>query len=50
MVDLKNLSDQLSELTIVEAAELVQTLEKKWGVSGQAMQTQAASPSEEKKS
>jgi len=49
MVDLKNLSDQLSELTIVEAAELVQTLEKKWGVSGQAMQAQATSPSEEKK-
>jgi large subunit ribosomal protein L7/L12 len=49
MVDLKNLSDQLSELTIVEAAELVQTLEKKWGVSGQAIQSQTASPSEEKK-
>ncbi len=33
MADLQKIVDQLSSLTILEAAELVKTLEEKWGVS-----------------
>lgn len=36
MADLANLVDQLSELTLLEAAELVKLLEEKWGVSAAA--------------
>ena len=36
MTDLTNLVEQLSKLTILEAAELVKTLEEKWGVSAAA--------------
>ncbi len=36
MADLEKLMDQLSELTVIEAAELVKMLEDKWGVSAAA--------------
>jgi len=36
MADLEKLMDQLSELTVLEAAELVKMLEEKWGVSAAA--------------
>jgi len=36
MADLNKLMDELSELTVLEAAELVKMLEEKWGVSAAA--------------
>lgn len=42
MADLNAIVDQLSSLTVLEAAELVKQLESKWGVSA------AAAPVEEK--
>ena len=36
MADLKKLMDSLSELSVLEAAELVTMLEEKWGVSAAA--------------
>jgi large subunit ribosomal protein L7/L12 len=36
MADLEKLVEQLSELTVIEAAELVKKLEEKWGVSAAA--------------
>jgi len=36
MADIKKLAEQLSELTVLEAAELVKTLEEEWGVSAAA--------------
>ena len=36
MADLKKLIEQLSELTVIEAAELVKALEEEWGVSAAA--------------
>lgn len=36
MADLDKLVEQLSELTVIEAAELVKKLEEKWGVSAAA--------------
>ena len=36
MADLNAISDQLSELTVMEAAELATLLEEKWGVSAAA--------------
>ncbi len=36
MADLDKIVDQLSELTVLEAAELSQKLEEKWGVSAAA--------------
>jgi large subunit ribosomal protein L7/L12 len=36
MADLNVISDQLSELTVMEAAELAKLLEEKWGVSAAA--------------
>jgi large subunit ribosomal protein L7/L12 len=45
MADLQALTDQLSKLTLLEAAELVKTLEEKWGVkaaSGGGMMMMAA--------
>ena len=44
MTDLTNLVEQLSKLTILEAAELVKTLEEKWGVSAAAPVAIAAAP------
>jgi large subunit ribosomal protein L7/L12 len=36
MADIKKIKDQLSELTVLEAAELVTMLEEEWGVSAAA--------------
>jgi large subunit ribosomal protein L7/L12 len=36
MADINKLVDQLSELTVLEAAELAKALEEKWGVSAAA--------------
>ena len=36
MADIEKIADQLSELTILEAAELTKLLEEKWGVSAAA--------------
>lgn len=36
MADLEKLVEQLSELSVLEAAELVKLLEEKWGVSAAA--------------
>jgi len=36
MADLSKLMEELSELTVLEAAELVKMLEEKWGVSAAA--------------
>ncbi len=57
MADLNTIVDQLSTLTLMEAAELVKKLEEKWGVSaaaapvvvaGGAPGGAAAAPAEEK--
>ena len=37
MADLNTIVDQLSALTVMEAAELVKKLEEKWGVSAAAV-------------
>ena len=44
MADLNALVDQLSELTVLEAAELSKLLEEKWGVSAAAPVAVAAAP------
>jgi large subunit ribosomal protein L7/L12 len=36
MADLQQIVDQLSDLTVIEAAELSKMLEEKWGVSAAA--------------
>jgi large subunit ribosomal protein L7/L12 len=36
MADIEKLIDELSKLTVLEAAELVKALEEKWGVSAAA--------------
>jgi large subunit ribosomal protein L7/L12 len=36
MADLQKLADELSQLTVLEASELVKVLEEKWGVSAAA--------------
>ena len=36
MADLTAIADQLSTLTVMQAAELVKMLEEKWGVSAAA--------------
>ncbi|MBP7950857.1 MAG: 50S ribosomal protein L7/L12 [Verrucomicrobiales bacterium] len=54
MADINNIVDQLSGLTILQAAELVKALEEKWGVSAAAVAAPAgggaaaAAPVEEK--
>ena len=54
MPDLNTIVDQLSTLTVMEAAELVKKLEEKWGVSAAAAPVMmaaagaAAAPVEEK--
>ena len=55
MADLSKLVDELSSLTVLEAAELAKLLEEKWGVSaaavavaGPAVGGAAAAPAEEK--
>ena len=44
MADLQKLTDDLSQLTVLEAAELVKLLETKWGVSAAAPVAMAAAP------
>jgi large subunit ribosomal protein L7/L12 len=44
MADLKKLVDDLSALTVLEAAELSRLLEEKWGVSAAAPVAAAAAP------
>ena len=44
MADITKLVDQLSELTVLEAAELAKALEEKWGVSAAAPVAVAAAP------
>src|SRR5512135_1139440 len=36
MADIQTIANQLSELTVMQVAELVKTLEEKWGVSAAA--------------
>ena len=51
MADLNKIIDELSTLTVVEAAELSKQLEEKWGVSAAvatAAPAAAAAPAEEK--
>jgi large subunit ribosomal protein L7/L12 len=55
MADLQKIADQLSGLTVLEAAELAKMLEEKWGVSAAAPVAMmaagggaAAAPAEEK--
>ena len=42
MADLQQIVDQLSDLTVIEAAELSKLLEEKWGVSAAAPVAAAA--------
>ena len=44
MADLSKLADSLSNLTVLEAAELAKMLEEKWGVSAAAAVAVAAGP------
>jgi large subunit ribosomal protein L7/L12 len=44
MAELSNLADELSKLTVLEAAELTRMLEEKWGVSAAAPMAMAAMP------
>ncbi len=44
MADLNQIAEQLSGLTILEAASLVKMLEEKWGVSAAAPVAVAAAP------
>ena len=44
MADLAKIVDELSSLTLLEAAELTKMLEEKWGVSAAAPMAMAAMP------
>src|SRR5213076_607003 len=44
MADLQRLVDDLSKLTVLEAADLAKLLEEKWGVSASAAVAVAAAP------
>jgi large subunit ribosomal protein L7/L12 len=44
MADLQRLVDDLSQLTVLEAADLAKMLEEKWGVSAAAAVAVAAGP------
>ena len=44
MADLEKIADDLSGLTVMEAAELSKLLEEKWGVSAAAPAAAAAAP------
>ena len=44
MADLAKIVDDLSKLTVLEAAELSKLLEEKWGVSAAAAVAVAAAP------
>src|SRR5271166_4674860 len=45
MADQQRLVDDLSKLTVIEAADLAKLLEEKWGVSAAAVVAVAAAPS-----
>ena len=45
MTDINKMVEELSTLTVLEAAELVKKLEEKWGVSAAAPVAMAAAPS-----
>ena len=47
MADLKKIVENLSSLSVIEAAELSKMLEEKWGVSAAAPVVAAAAPSAE---
>ena len=44
MADINNIVEELSKLTVLEAAELVKALETKWGVTAAAPVADAAAP------
>lgn len=44
MADLEKIADELSSLTVLEAAELAKLLEEKWGVSAATPVAVAAAP------
>jgi len=44
MADLAKIADELSALTVIEAAQLSKMLEEKWGVSAAAPVAMAAAP------
>lgn len=44
MADLKSIAEELGKLTVLEAAELVKSLEEEWGVSAAAPTAVAAAP------
>jgi large subunit ribosomal protein L7/L12 len=44
MADLSNIVDELSKLTVLEAADLAKMLEEKWGVTAAAAVAVAAAP------
>ena len=44
MADIANLVEELSKLTVLEAADLVKKLEEKWGVTAAAPAAGAAAP------
>ena len=44
MADITNLVEELSKLTVLEAADLVKKLEEKWGVTAAAPVAMAAAP------
>jgi large subunit ribosomal protein L7/L12 len=44
MADIANLVEELSKLTVLEAADLVKKLEEKWGVTAAAPVAMAAAP------
>jgi large subunit ribosomal protein L7/L12 len=44
MADIGNLVEELSKLTVIEAADLVKKLEEKWGVTAAAPVAMAAAP------
>src|SRR5215207_6296799 len=44
MADLQKIVDDLSKLTVLEAADLAKLLEEKWGVSAAAAVAEAAGP------
>jgi large subunit ribosomal protein L7/L12 len=44
MAELSNIVDELSKLTVMEAAELAKMLEEKWGVTAAAAVAVAAAP------
>ena len=46
MADLNKIAEDLSALTVIEAAELSKMLEEKWGVSAAAPAAVAAAPAE----